>query len=72
MPSIVRPARAFSACEMNDARQQQVLARVMQQGGEAGRPARDQSFLTTMFGNLLLMSFAFSAILIATLRAICL
>lgn len=32
----------------------------------------DQSFLITMLGNLLLMSFAFSATFTATLRAICL
>ncbi len=35
------------------------------------RAAR-QSFLITMLGNLLVMSFAFSATLTATLRAICL
>lgn len=61
---------------MHDARQQQVLARVSVRpcadGWRGKKPRTDQSFLTTMLGNLLLMSFAFSAILIATLRAICL
>ncbi len=61
---------------MNDARQQRVLARVSMMrstnGSRGVAPPSDQSFLTTMLGNLLLMSFAFSAILIATLRAICL
>ncbi len=34
--------------------------------------AKRQSFLITMLGNLLVMSFAFSATFTATLRAICL
>ncbi len=39
---------------------------------EDSRNSLPQSFLTTMLGNLLVISFAFSATFTATLRAICL
>ncbi len=62
--------------EKHEARLQQPSGRASLSATVAGTAAgwidTDQSFLTTMVGNLLLMSFALSAILTATLRAIAL